>query len=307
MKKYLLLTLTLLLCASLFSCAFNFNEELIFGDPEVPSADIDKPTEEVTQIPTEEPTEKPTEPIITIDGITFDKTLETKLNAAKTYADVCNILGKEGTLVSDYEFTVWYMLGEPPYHIADKGRDVICIKFKNSDDLSVVCEDFKVTTEKHGFDSSVLPERLSEDISIGKSYSEVDEALTPKYLAYVEADPIDYCWSFGDGDDEIKIYTSFCGWGNSKDSLQTCAVKTWDYTETIADAYLKQIKIGQTYAEVCEIIGFKGIFHSWGAYWDLEDGKRLTIAFADKPGLESYTNDSMTVTGRYSIKIIDEQ
>ena len=91
MKKYLLLTLALLFCMSLFSCTFNFNEELLFGDPEIPTADIDKPTEEVTQIPTEEPTEKPTEPIITIDGITFDKSLKTKLKAAKNYAEVCEI------------------------------------------------------------------------------------------------------------------------------------------------------------------------------------------------------------------------
>ena len=38
MKKYLLLMLTLLLCVSLFSCGFNFNEEFIFGEPEVPTA-----------------------------------------------------------------------------------------------------------------------------------------------------------------------------------------------------------------------------------------------------------------------------
>ena len=63
MKKYLLLTLALLLCTSLFSCDFNFNEELVFGDPEVPSADIDKPVGEVTQIPFEELTDKATEPI----------------------------------------------------------------------------------------------------------------------------------------------------------------------------------------------------------------------------------------------------
>ena len=63
MKKYLLLTLALLLCTSLFSCDFNFNEELVFGDPEVPSADIDKPVGEVTQIPFEELTDKATAPI----------------------------------------------------------------------------------------------------------------------------------------------------------------------------------------------------------------------------------------------------
>ena len=38
MKKYLLLMLTLLLCVSLFSCGFNFNEEFIFGEPEVSTA-----------------------------------------------------------------------------------------------------------------------------------------------------------------------------------------------------------------------------------------------------------------------------
>jgi hypothetical protein len=38
MKKYLILILTLLLCVSLFSCDFNFNEEFIFGEPEVPTA-----------------------------------------------------------------------------------------------------------------------------------------------------------------------------------------------------------------------------------------------------------------------------
>ena len=38
MKKYLLLMLTLLLCVSLFSCGFDFNEEFIFGEPEVPTA-----------------------------------------------------------------------------------------------------------------------------------------------------------------------------------------------------------------------------------------------------------------------------
>ena len=52
------LTLSLLVSSS----ACNFDTELSFGEPEVPTADINKPTEEVTQIPTEEPTEKPTEP-----------------------------------------------------------------------------------------------------------------------------------------------------------------------------------------------------------------------------------------------------
>ena len=73
--KFLVMALTLSLLVSSSAC--NFDTELSFGEPEVPTADIDKPTEEVTQIPFEEPTEKPTEPIITIDGITFDKTLKT--------------------------------------------------------------------------------------------------------------------------------------------------------------------------------------------------------------------------------------
>ena len=87
LKKFLLTVLTLALLVSASAC--NFDTELSFGDPEAPTSNIDKPTEEQTQIATEEPTEKPTEPIITIDGITFDKSLKTKLKAAKTYADVC--------------------------------------------------------------------------------------------------------------------------------------------------------------------------------------------------------------------------
>ena len=61
LKKFLLTILTLALLVSASAC--NFDTELSFGDPEVPTSDIDKPTGEVTQIPNEEPTDKPTEPI----------------------------------------------------------------------------------------------------------------------------------------------------------------------------------------------------------------------------------------------------
>ena len=61
LKKFLLTVLTLALLVSASAC--NFDTELSFGDPEVPTSDIDKPAGEVTQIPFEEPTDKPTEPI----------------------------------------------------------------------------------------------------------------------------------------------------------------------------------------------------------------------------------------------------
>ena len=59
LKKFLLTVLTLALLVSASAC--NFDTELSFGDPEVPTSNIDKPTEKPIGDPTEQPTEEPTE------------------------------------------------------------------------------------------------------------------------------------------------------------------------------------------------------------------------------------------------------
>ena len=59
LRKFLLTVLTLALLISASAC--NFDTELSFGDPEVPTSNIDKPTEKPIGDPTEQPTEEPTE------------------------------------------------------------------------------------------------------------------------------------------------------------------------------------------------------------------------------------------------------
>ena len=85
----------------------------------------------------------------------------------------------------------------------------------------------------------------------------------------------------------------------AKNDLQVCAVKPWDYVETISDEYLSKIKAGQTYSEVCEMIDLEPRYLASGSgiYWELGDGKRLTIFFSVKPGL-----DCFITTGRYTLR-----
>ena len=276
MKKYLLLTLTLLLCASLFSCAFNFNEELIFGDPEIPTADIDKPTEEVTQIPTEEPTEKPTEPIITIDGITFDKSLKTKLKAAKTYAEVCEILGKEGTLVEHPE-VIYFWIGT-----TDSEQYPVRIKFKASGESFVICEDVSVTLTEVGYDPSKVPQEVLEQLTIGVTYEEVENIIPGNYRGLFECGmPIEYQWDFGD---DVKINLHFYNSvDRKKQDLSVMYIDLWDSESTNTDLenFRANLKLGQTIAELNELLGMEGEEASGGEkyWWDFEDGTRLQIGY----------------------------
>ena len=197
--KFLLTVLTLSLLVSSSAC--NFDTELSFGEPEVPTADIDKPTEEVTQIPTEEPTEKPTEPIITIDGITFDETLKTKLYTAKTYAEVCEILGKEGTLVEHPE-VIYYWTGT-----TDSGHYPVRIKFKASGEKFVICEDVSITLKEIGADPSKVPQDVLEQLTIGVTYEEADNIVTGNSRGLFQCGmPVEYQWDFGD---DVKINLHF--------------------------------------------------------------------------------------------------
>lgn len=59
LRKLLVVILTFVLLVSASAC--NFDTELSFGDPEVPTSNIDKPTEKPIGDPTEQPTEEPTE------------------------------------------------------------------------------------------------------------------------------------------------------------------------------------------------------------------------------------------------------
>jgi hypothetical protein len=276
MKKYLLLTLTLLLCASLFSCGFNFNEELIFGDPEVPTADIDKPTEEVTQTPTEEPTEKPTEPIITIDGITFDKSLKTKLKAAKTYAEVCEILGKEGTLVEHPE-VIYYWTGT-----TDSGNYPVRIKFKASGEKSVICEDVSVTMTEVGYDLSKVPQDVLEQLTIGVTYEEVENIIPGNNRGHFQCGmPVEYQWDFGD---DVKINLHFNNRvDRKKQDLSVMYIDFWDSESTNTDLqnFRANLKLGQTIAELNELLGMEGEDAAQGGkyWWDFEDGTRLQIGY----------------------------
>ena len=276
MKKYLLLTLALLFCTSLFSCTFNFNEELIFGDPEVPTADIDKPTEEVTQIPTEEPTEKPTEPIITIDGITFDKSLKTKLKAAKTYAEVCEILGKEGTLMEQPE-VIYFWIGR-----TESEQYPVRIKFKASGESFVICEDVSVTLTEVGYDPSKVPQEVLEQLTIGVTYEEVENIIPGNYRGLFECGmPIEYQWVFGD---DVKINLHFYNSvDRKKQDLSVMYIDLWDSESTNTDLenFRANLKLGQTIAELNELLGMEGEDAAQGGiyWWDFEDGTRLQIGY----------------------------
>ena len=293
MKKYLLLTLTLLLCASLFSCAFNFNEELIFGDPEIPTADIDKPTEEQTQIPTEEPTEKPTEPIITIDGVTFDKSLKAKLNAAKTYAEVCEILGKEGTLVEHPEVVYYWNSALSKYPIM--------AKFKITEDGHIVSENIRVTMENIGYNYANIPEEILDQITIGMTFEEVCD-ICGSSVIYDHGLPIIYEWYF---DENTSIDVEF---GNSLPYDQSTLTKVnvifWDYdhTKTITDINREKLQLGQSIAEINELFGKEGRPNAQGNafMWDFEDNKTLLVHtymdFSDSTAVSRYCGISYITT-----------
>ena len=272
--KFLVMALTLSLLVSSSAC--NFDTELLFGEPEVPSADIDKPTEEVTQIPFEEPTEKPTEPIITIDGITFDKSLKTKLYAAKTYAEVCEILGKEGTLVEHPE-VVYYWDGT-----LDSKLFRVHIKFKASEERFVICEDVSVTMKSIGMDPSKVPQEVLEQLTIGVTYEEVENIIPGNNRGLFECGmPIEYQWDFGD---DVKINLHFYNnVDRKKQDLSVMYIDFWDSESTNTDLqnFRANLKLGQTIAELNELLGMEGEDAAGGGkyWWDFEDGTRLQIGY----------------------------
>ena len=274
LKKFLLTVLTLALLVSASAC--NFNTDISFGEPEVPTADIDKPTEEVTQLPTEEPTEKPTEPIITIDGITFDKSLKSKLNAAKTYADVCEILGKEGTLVEHPE-VVYYWDGT-----IDSKIYRVYIKFKASDESYVICEDVSVTMNDLGVKPSIVPQEVLEQLTIGMTFEEADNIIPGKNTGiFTYGMPIVYEWEFN-ADTKISVEFGHSPY-RSKDQMYILHIALWDYesTKTVAEINRDKLQLGQTIAELNELLGTEGEDAAQGGiyWWDFEDGTRLRIGY----------------------------
>ena len=273
-RKFLLTVLTLSILVSSSAC--NFDTELSFGEPEVPTADIDKPTEEVTQIPFEEPTEKPTEPIITIDGITFDKSLKTKLKAAKNYAEVCEILGKEGTLMEQPE-VIYFWIGR-----TDSEQYPVRIKFKASGESFVICEDVSVTLTEVGYDPSKVPQEVLEQLTIGVTYEEVENIIPGNYRGLFECGmPIEYQWVFGD---DVKINLHFYNSvDREKQDLSVMYIDLWDSESTNTDLenFRANLKLGQTIAELNELLGMEGEEAAGGGkyWWDFEDGTRLQIGY----------------------------
>ena len=268
--KFLLTVLTLSLLVSSSAC--NFDTELSFGEPEAPSADINKPTEEVTQIPTEEPTEKPTEPIITIDGITFDKMLKAKLNFAKTQAEICEILGKEGTLVEVPEVVYYFYINN------SQNPGGVGVKFANTGDGYFVCEDIKITNDEFAIDISNRDPAILDQITVGKSFKEVLD-ITGYSGSYICGNSIVYEWNFGDN---IKIRAEF-GHNpkNNNASLSLFYLTLWDYdqTKTMADINREKLELGQVVADINEMFGQEGEEAAQGnrLWWDFEDGSSLVI------------------------------
>lgn len=274
LKKFLLTVLTLALLVSASAC--NFDTELSFGDPEAPTSNIDKPAGEVTQIPNEEPTEKPTEPIITIDGITFDKSLKTKLKAAKNYAEVCEILGKEGTLVEHPE-VIYYWTGT-----TDSGHYPVRIKFKASGEKFVICEDVSITLKEIGADPSIVPQDVLEQLTIGVTYEEADNIVTGNNRGLFQCGmPVEYQWDFGEN---IKINLHFYNRiVSEKQDLSVMYIDLWDSESTNTDLenFRANLKLGQTIAELNELLGMEGEEAAGGGkyWWDFEDGTSLQIGY----------------------------
>ena len=291
LRKTLIALFCVLITVLLTSC--NLNTDLSFGDPEVPSADIDKPTEEVTQIPTEEPTEKPTEPIITIDGITFDKTLKTKLNAAKTYADICEILGKEGTLMEQPEAVYYWTVTQ------DSKSFPIRIKFKATEKGYVICEDVSVTLVEIGADPSKVPQEVLEQLPIGLPFEEVNKIFPINPDSFQCGMPIEYQWDFGEN---IKINLHFYNRiEKEKQDLSVMYIDFWDSesTNTEIDIFRTNLKLGQTVAELNELFGVKGRCGSpTHCVWTFADGTRLRIGcYLDASGISRSEEDMFKFNG----------
>lgn len=269
-SKLLVIFLTLSLLMSVTAC--NFDTELSFGDPEVPTSDIDKPTEEVTQIPTEEPTEKPTESIITIDGVTFDKTLKNRLDSASTYADICEILGKEGTLVESPDVVYFFYTKQNPH------SHYLYIKFENTSEGFVVCEDIKVTNDRMKVDLSDRDPEILEQLTIGKSFKEVQD-ITGHWGLRDHGMPIVYEWNFSDN---INIRIEFGNSIEDNNFLDVLHIALWDYesTKTVADINRDKLQLGQTIAEINEMLGQEGkeLFSGGGYIYTFEDGTTLRIS-----------------------------
>jgi hypothetical protein len=230
----------------------------------------------VTQIPTEEPTEKPTEPIITIDGITFDKSLKTKLKAAKTYAEVCEILGKEGTLVEHPEVIYYWDTTIDSKHYR------FYTKFKASGESFVICEDVSVTTKSIGIDPSKMPQEILEQLTIGVTYEEVENIIPGNYRGVFYCGmPVEYQWDFGD---DVKINLHFNNRvDRKKQDLSVMYIDLWDSESTNTDLqnFRANLKLGQTIAELNELLGMEGEDAAQGGkyWWDFEDGTRLQIGY----------------------------
>ena len=275
MKKFLSIALTLCLCLcsvlALIACNGKSGKIEEVENQAVDTKEIsNEETEEITDAPTEKITE-PQDTTLVIDGIRFNNALKERLNSAKTYGEICEILGRDGTLVECPDVAYSFVTEEANYC-------PIIVKFRTTDSGTFVCEDVAITSEGVGFDLSNADQVMLQQITEGKTFQELTDICGYK-SAYLYGGAIVYDWSFGEN---IIIRVHFYH-RLEKDKLNTevMYIDFWDCedTRTPLETFRANLEVGQSVAELNEILGVKGsIGDPLHCTWRFEDGTRFRIS-----------------------------
>lgn len=245
-----------------------------------------------TDKPTEKPTEKATEPQstdIVIDGIKFDEDLKHRLNNAETYGEVCEILGKEGTLIEAPEaVTQWNFFRPSSYQLY--------MKFKRTDEGVILVEDMKQTTEEClGKIPANVTENMMNFLVAGKTIQEVKDFTNVQNPQFWYGDVYKYEWRFSD---DIRVEAHIANATDCKErsisDVVVCYLELWDSDEISKSEYdsiYSKLKVGQSYKEICDIIGKKGSIGNLVCRWELDDGTQLVLRYYLKQG-----NDPKEIT-----------
>lgn len=247
-----------------------------------------------TDKPMEKPTEKATESQstdIVIDGIKFDEDLKHRLNNAETYGEVCEILGKEGTLIEAPNLvTQW------AFNLYQSSSYQLYMKFKRTDNGVVLAEDMMLTTEEC---LGKIPSKVTEDMKsflvAGKTLQEIKDFTNVQYPQPWYGNVYKYEWRFSDDIRiEVHVQNATILEEENFDSVSVCYIELWDSnieSQSEYDRIYSKLEVGQSYKEICDIIGKEGSIGNLVCRWELDDGTQLVLRYYLKQG-----NDPKEIT-----------
>ena len=251
-------------------------------------------TENGTDKPTEKPTEKATEPQntdIVIDGIKFDEALKYRLKNAKTYGEVCEILGKEGTLIEAPECVTYWNCTRVASD-TELPECYVFIKFKLTEQGVVVSEDYVDTTATFSHTRLMIDESIKDDIVVGKSLEEIKSITGIEHPQFIMGGMYKYEWRFEENI-SISIYlhnqTVFDTISDMEElyNAHFCNIELWDNEtaeKNMAESYFYQIKLGQSMSDVRNLIGKIHSILDTNAYvWKFDDGTAISLGYYARP------------------------